>query len=198
MNFSLREVAKRSAPASAVSLVRWRRSVWDDLRLRLLAEVGYIPSHRVRKALYRRAGFRIADSSSLHWRAEFYAPEGIRVGEYCTIGDTCFLDGRSGLVIGNCVNIGSHVSIYTREHDVDSPDFAETGSAVMVGDYAWIASHAVVLPGVSIGEGAVVAAGALVAKSVPPYTIVGGVPAGPIGTRSRDLRYRLGYAKRFV
>lgn len=69
----------------------------------------------------------IPDTSSIHWRAEFYAPERITIGECVTIGDSAFLDGRSGLTIGDNVNFGSHVTIYTREHDVDSPTFEETG-----------------------------------------------------------------------
>lgn len=186
------------APDPVVRLVRWRRDVWSDLRLRLLADLGYLPTHSVRKFFYRRAGMTIPKTSSIHWRAEFYAPENISIGDFCTIGDSCFLDGRSGLTIGRSVNLGSHVSIYTREHDVHSPDFAETGAPVVIEDWGWVGSHAVLLPGVRVGEGAVVAAGAVVTKDVPSYTIVGGVPAKHIGVRNRDLRYRLGYAKRFV
>ena len=120
------------------------------------------------------------------------------MGKHVTIGDTAFLDGRSGLTIGDNVNLGSHVSIYTREHDVNSPTFAETGGPVVIGDRAWVSSHSVVLPGIVIGEGAVVAAGAIVTKDVAPYTIVGGNPAKPIGRRNSELTYELGYAKRFV
>ena len=138
----------------------------------------------------------LPQSSNIHWRCEFYAPENIIFGKNCTVGDSCFLDGRSGLRFGDSVNLGSHVSVYTREHAVDSSDFAETG--VSVGDHAWIASHAVVLPGIKIGEGAVVAAGAVVVKDVAPFTMVGGNPARLIRERSHDLTYKLGYAKRFV
>ena len=67
-----------------------------------------------------------------------------------------------------------------------------------IGRHAWVASHAIVLPGVTIGEGAVVAAGAVVTKDVEPYLMVGGNPARPIRKRTRDLTYHLGYAKRFV
>jgi maltose O-acetyltransferase len=189
---------KAHAPDSAFRMNAWRRDMWSDLRLRLLAEVGHFPSHTVRNACYRASGMTLPESSSIHWRAEFYAPERIVVGEHVIIGDTAFLDGRSGLTIGDNVNVGSHVSIYTREHDVNSPTFAETGGPVVIGDRAWVSSHSVVLPGITIGEGAVVAAGAIVTKDVPPYTIVGGNPAKPIGTRNRELTYELGYAKRFV
>ena len=141
---------------------------------------------------------RLPTSSAIPWRAEFYAPERIVIGENVTIGDTCFLDGRSGLTIGDSVNLGSRVHIYTREHDVDSPTLAETGGPVAIGDHAWVASHAIVLPGVTFGQGAVVAAGTVVTKDVEPFSVVGGNPARPIRKRNDDLRYRLGYAKRFV
>ena len=195
---SLRQAVKAVAPAPVRSAVGWWRGVWSDLRLRLLTDLGYFPSHRVRGYFYRRAGLVLHPTSSIHWRAEFYAPERIRIGAYCTIGDSAFLDGRSGLTIGDSVNFGSHVTIYTRQHDVDAADFAEIGAPVVVGDRAWVSSHSIVLPGVTIGEGAVVAAGSVVTKDVAPYTLVGGNPARYIRDRSRDLTYRLGYAKRFV
>jgi maltose O-acetyltransferase len=181
-------VLKQIAPRPLLRAASWRRDVWSDLRLRLLAEVGFVPSHAFRKACYRRAGMSIPATSSIHWRAEFYAPERIVIGECCTVGDSCFLDGRSGLTIGDSVNLGSHVTIYTREHDVNSPDFAEIGGPVCIGNHAYLASFSIILPGVNIGEGAVVAAGAVVTKDVPPFAIVGGVPAVRIGERTHDLR----------
>lgn len=193
-----RDLIKGSAPHLVVRLVRWRRDVWQDARLRLLVEVGKMPSHAVRNFFFRRAGLTLPRTSSIHFRAEFYRPEAIVVGEHCTIGDTCFLDGRETIVMGDCVNVGSHVSIYTRQHDVDSPNFAESGGPVHIGRYAWLGSHSIVLPNVTIGEGAVVAAGAVVTRDVAPYTLVAGVPARFVRERARDLHYRLGYAKRFV
>lgn len=195
---TIRDVAKRVAPETAVSVVRWRRDVWGDVRLRLLYEVGRAPNHSFRNHFYRRAGLTLPRTSSIHWRLEFYAAESIIVGEYSTIGDSCFLDGRSGLTIGDSVNLGSHVRIWTRQHDIDAPDFAEVGAPVAIGNYAYIGSGAVILPGVSIGEGGVVGAGSVVTKDVSPYTLVAGAPARFIRERSRDLHYRLGYAKRFV
>jgi maltose O-acetyltransferase len=81
---------------------------------------------------------------------------------------------------------------------VDSPDFAEVGAPVVIKDYAWVSSHSILLPGVTVGEGAVVAAGAVVARSVPAYTVVAGNPARQVRQRSQGLTYELGYAKRFV
>lgn len=196
--WSVRDRLRDVAPARARRTVATSREVWADLRLRLLVGVGHLPSHALRNAVYRSTGLVLHPTSSIHWRAEFYAPENIVIGPNCVIGDTAFLDGRQGIRIGRNVNIGSHVSIYTRQHDVDDPDFAEVGAPVLVADRSWVASHAIVLPGVTVGEGAVVAAGAVVARDVPPYTVVAGNPARPVRERSRDLRYTLRYAKRFV
>jgi putative colanic acid biosynthesis acetyltransferase WcaF len=195
---NLRKLAKRFAGPRVVGVVRWRRAVWDDLRLRLLAELGRVPSHTVRNYFYRRAGLQLDASSSIHWQFYCYAPQGIRIGSNSIVGEQCFLDGREGLEIGSNVNIGRMVSIYTREHDINDPKFCESGGPVKIHDYVYLASHCKILPGVTVGEGAVVALGAVVTKDVAPFTLVGGIPARKIGERSRDLTYRLSYAKRFL
>jgi maltose O-acetyltransferase len=79
------------------------------------------------------------------------------------------------------------------DHDPQSRDFGGRGRPVIIMKYAYIATKALILPGVTVGEGAVVAAGAVVTRDVAPYTIVGGVPARPIGVRSRDLDYEFRY-----
>ena len=170
---------------------------FGDLRLLWLTLVGYVPSHALRRRAYAHAGIQLHRSSSLHWRARFFRPEGLTVGPHSTLGNDGFYDAREGISIGASVNIAGEVAIFTREHDVQSVDFAETGAAVSIGDFAYIGSRVTILPGVEIGEGAVVATGAVVTKSVPPYVIVGGVPAVAIGSRRRDLAYRLGYEKHF-
>ena len=175
----------------------WWVGVWADFRLYLLTLLGNVPSHSVRNFFYQRSGMSIDKTSSLHWKARFFAPEGLTVGKHCTLGNDGFYDARAGITIGDCVNIAAEVRIYTREHDIDSPDFAEVGGAVLIEDYVYIGTRVTILPGVTIRRGAVVASGAVVAKDVPEYTLVGGVPAKPIRERSRDLRYKLGYAKRF-
>ena len=190
-----RDNLKRIAPLR--SAYRWWVGVWGDLRLFLLTAAGYIPSHSFRNLYYRRSGVRLAPSSSLHWRARFFCPEGLSVGDHCTLGNDGFYDGRAGITIGSCVNIAAEVRIYTREHDIDSPDFAECGGPVVIEDYVYIGTRVTILPGVKIGRGAVVASGAVVTRDVPPFMLVGGVPAKIIRERSHDLRYKLGYAKRF-
>ena len=190
-----RRLAKRVTPLR-VTYRAWTR-LWDDLRLYLLTLVGHVPSHAFRNFWYRAAGVTLPRTSAIHWRARFFYPQGLRIGEHTTIGNDAFLDAREGLTLGACVNVAAEVRIYTREHDVDDPWFRESGAAVSIGDYAYVGTRVTILPGVTIGEGAVVASGAVVTKDVAPYMLVGGVPAKPIRERSRDLRYKLGYAKRF-
>lgn len=106
-----------------------------------------------------------------------------------TIGDHCWIDGRVKLYSVDQITIGAHAIvsegayICTASHDVTSPTFQLKTAPIEIGDMAWVCSRAIVLPGVKIGEGAVVAAGAVVAKDVPPWTIVGGNPAKEIGRR---------------
>jgi acetyltransferase-like isoleucine patch superfamily enzyme len=122
---------------------------------------------------------------------ELRDPHQIAIGDFTSIGDRCILDGRGGLRIGNSVNFSTGVWVWTMQHKVNDPVFGCESSPVVIEDYAWISCRTVVLPGVHVGKGAVVAAGAVVTKDVEPYTIVGGVPAKKIGERSRDLDYRL-------
>lgn len=107
------------------------------------------------------------------------------------------LDARNGITIGNNVSLSMGVWIWTMEHDPQDSYYQAKGGPVVIEDYAWISCRVVILPGVTIGQGAVVAAGAVVTKDVPPYEIVGGVPAKVIGERTKDLRYTLNFHKAF-
>jgi maltose O-acetyltransferase len=157
---------------------------------------GWLPSHVLRRFIYRHLlGVRIGERTSVHLRCRFYRPSGICLGEHTVINREVLLDGRMGLTIGDNVSISEGVGILTLEHDPNSPDFANRGGPVTIHDRVFIGARAIVLPGIELGEGAVVAAGAVVTKDVLPYTIVGGVPAREIGQRNTDLRYQLDYRK---
>ena len=130
--------------------------------------------------------------------ARFYLPINITIGNGTIIGDHCFLDGRAKLTIGDNVDIASYVLIYNSEHDVHSENFDPTHEPVEIGDYVFIGPRAIILSGVKIGKGAVIAAGAVVTSDVKPFEIVGGVPAKVIGERkNKDPHYKLGRARLF-
>lgn len=160
--------------------------------------VGYTPSHHIRRFFYRLAGLSIGKGSTIHMEARFYNPRNIEIGEDTIIGEGAVLDGRDKLLIGNHVDIASGVMIYNAEHDVQNEDFRVTLGQVVIEDYVFIGPRSIILPGVTIGKGAVISAGAVVAKDVADFQIVGGVPAKVIGKRElRDPHYKLGRAAWF-
>jgi len=170
---------------------RYRMNLYKrGLKFTLGLVCGYIPSHRIRRMIYRRIfHVQIPSNSVIYGGAELRDPWNIVIGEHCSIGHRAILDGRVGLHIGDNVNLSTGVWIWTLQHDPQSPSFATEGGPVVIEDYAWVSCRAVILPGVTVGRGAVVAAGAVVTKDVAPYTIVGGVPAKVIGERTTDLTY---------
>lgn len=157
-----------------------------------LKAIGWIPSHWVRKLAYRGFGMTIGKHSWIYMGAEVRNARGISIGHDCSIGHDVVLDGRNGLKIGNNVNISSSVWIWTMQHDPQSPDFASEGGPVIIEDFVWLSGRVIVLPDITVAEGTVVAAGAVVTRSTEPFSIVGGIPAKKIGERNRNLRYRLG------
>jgi acetyltransferase-like isoleucine patch superfamily enzyme len=164
----------------------------SSLYFQLLQYVGIIPSQHLRHWIYRRLyHLKLGKDSVIYNGCQIRDPHRITIGDFTSIGDQCTLDGRGGLTIGNSVNFSTGVWIWTMQHAVNDPDFACECAPVVIEDYAWISCRTVLLPGVRIGKGAVVAAGAVVTKDVEPYAIVAGVPAKKIGERSRDLRYQL-------
>ncbi len=169
-----------------------------DFELMVLRIVGGVPFHSFRNLFYKIAGVRMGKGSAIHMWANFFEPSNISIGSDTIIGDHVFLDGRAKLVIGNHVDIASQVLIYNSEHDINSSDFSAVNAQVVIEDYVFIGPRSVILPGVKLGKGSVVAAGAVVTKDVPDFAIVGGVPAKIIGERTnRHPSYKLGRARLF-
>lgn len=130
--------------------------------------------------------------SIIYFGSEIRASYKLQIGEGSIIGDRSILDARNGIIIGKNVNFSSNVSIWTEQHDHKDPYFACNSTekfAVKIEDRVWIGPNVIILHSVTIGEGAVVAAGAVVTKDVEPFTIVGGIPAKKIGDRNKDLHY---------
>lgn len=164
----------------------------------LMFAVGHVPSARLRHAFYRVGlGVRIAPGARINGRAEI-RPGSIEIGPNTIVGHDAILDGRGGLRLGRDVNLSSEVAIWTYQHDLNDPEFRGKGGVVSVGDRAWLSFRATVLPGVTVGEGAVVAANATVTTDVPPYTVVAGTPAKPVAERNRALTYELGSTQHFI
>lgn len=160
----------------------------------LIFYTSIIPSHHIRNLIYRYILFmKLGSKSVIYYKCEFRAPWLIKIGNNSIIGDQCIIDGRTGVTIGDNVNFSTGVWIWSLQHDYRSETFGMSPKrGVVIGDYAWIGPRTIILPGVRIGEGAVIAAGSVVTKDVQPYKLMGGVPARIIGERPREMCYNLG------
>ena len=147
------------------------------------------PSQTYRKFILKIMGTKLGINVAFYGGAEVRNPKGLTIGYGTSIGHDAILDARSGLDIGNNVNLSSQVMIWTLQHDHRCPHFGCSGGKVTICDYAWLGPRTIILPGVTIGEGAVVAAGAVVTKSIEAYTVVAGIPAIKKSDRPRDMQY---------
>lgn len=131
--------------------------------------------------------------TSIHRNCKFFHVGKFRIGRNSVINFGCYLDNRRGIYIGNNVGIAHNTKIYTLGHDMDDPKFGTKGAPVHIKDNAFIFSNAMIMPGVTIGEGAIVLAGSVVTKDVEPWTIVGGNPAKKIRNRNKNVDYKQVY-----
>ena len=151
-----------------------------------------IPSRHLRKWFYVLLGAKIGKCSFPCRRVEVLLPLGLKLGDNVAVGWFAELDARGGISIGNDTNISSHVKLITGSHDIENPEFTADFKPIIVGHHCWIGTGAIVLQGVTIGDGAVVAAGAVVTKDIPPYEVWGGIPAKFIKKRTSQLFYHIG------
>ncbi|MBN3758336.1 acyltransferase [Paraburkholderia sp. Tr-20389] len=150
----------------------------------------YGPFNRIRASMYRSAGMAIGTGVTIIGPLNLELSLNEETIRGITIGDNVYLNAgtrlacrNSRISIGDDVQIGPRVSFETATHDlVYEPDLGRglEHQEIRVGNRVWIGAGATILPGVTIHEAAVIAAGAVVAKDVPPYTLVGGVPARKI------------------
>lgn len=178
-------------------LIEWVHAIWLGLLDIAPAIVGGIPSHRLRIFLYRALGASIGEHTSIHRGCRCYHLPGLTIASNSVINPNVILDARRGLSIGRNVSISEQAAVYTLQHDLDDPTFALAGGPVVINDYVFIGARAVILPAVCLGEGAAIAAGAVVTKDVPAYTVAAGIPARPIRQRTHDLDYVLDYRRMF-
>ena len=115
-------------------------------------------------------------------------PWRLTCGRQVSIGRGCQLTCTEGITLGDDVLLGPGVLLVSNNHEWTDPDRhirdqGLRGAPIVVGDDVWIGANVVVLPGVTIGEGAVVAAGSIVRDDVDPYTVVAGAPARAVSRR---------------
>jgi maltose O-acetyltransferase len=149
-----------------------------------------IPSHLIRHLFIKQRLGGLGENNFFRLYIEFRNPKNIFISNSNSFNQNVLFDGRGGkLIIGNYVDIGQETNIWTLEHDPHSDHHDTKGGDVTINDYVWVASRVTILPGVTLGKGAVVACGSVVTKDVPPMVIVAGVPAKIIGKRQSKLDY---------
>lgn len=151
------------------------------------------PAWTLRRLLLRAVGCRLGPRAIIHRRVKLFYPGRLSIGAGSIVNEGCYLDNRRGIEIGAHVSIAHDVKIYTLGHDIDAADFAEKGAPVRIGDYAVLFANVLVMPGVSIGRGAVVLPGTVVSRDVPELAVVAGVPARVLRQRQLDPSYTLSY-----
>jgi len=176
----------------AAALHLWARSV--DRRLGIF----YTPwwaelrrgGHRLRYIYWKSLLGYVGEQVLFYEQVKIMGPAGIRIGDHARITGQVVLDGRGGLTIGPYTQVGfqSLILSYTHNYEaLDRPIVAQgmAGRPVTIGSDVWIGARAILLPGITIGDGAIIGAGAVVTHDVPNRAIVAGNPA-------RLIRYRNG------
>lgn len=167
-------------------------AIWDTIKTADELNDGHHTPDEVRRILGKIIGQEVDESVTL--LPPFYVDYGkhIEIGKGCFIQQCCTFFGRGGITLGENVLVGPKVNIITINHDPDPENRSATyGRPVVIGDNVWIGVNSTILPGVSIGCGAIIGANSVVTKDVPPMTVVAGNPARIIKTQ-KNKHYERG------
>jgi maltose O-acetyltransferase len=138
----------------------------------------------LRYVLYRVAGVRLQQSDIAAGLFIGGPASNLAIGHGTSVNVDCFFDCLAKVTLGSNVMVGMGVTIVTSDHPVGPdgrPQGQPVGRDVVVGDRAWLGARSMVLPGVTIGEGAIISAGAVVTRDCRPFAIYAGVPARLVG-----------------
>lgn len=154
---------------------------FEAMKITTVLNQGYHEPEEIRTLMEKLTGGPIDESFRMF--PPFYTDCGknIHIGKNVFINCGCHFQDQGGIYIGDGALIGSQVVLATINHGRKPEERTDNIPApIYIGKRVWVGSHATILPGVSVGDGAIVAAGAVVTKDVPPNTVVGGVPAKAI------------------
>ena len=142
------------------------------------------PSSGLKVAVLRLFGAKVGAGCVLKPGISVKSPWNLTMGDHCWIGERAWIDSLAPVTLGSHVCLSQDVYLCCGNHDWADPAFGKTVSPITVEDGAWIATRATVMPGVIVRSHAVVAAGAVLARSAEPYTVYAGVPAVVVKTRT--------------
>ena len=144
--------------------------------------INKLPFHYIRYVFYKFIFLvKINNSATILRNVKLLYPSNIVIGHNSIINWNVLIDGRgSEVIIGNNVDIAPEVNIWTLQHNPDSEVHGVKSAEVIIEDFCWIGNRAIILPGVKLAEGTVIAAGSVVTKSTNSYCLYAGVPAKKI------------------
>ena len=174
-------IYRRPAGRDRPGLLWW--ALWWPVGLALL-ESGWLPFSRLKPPLLRAFGATVGDGVVTKPHVRIKDPRNLTVGDHCWIGEGVWIDNLAPVALGDDVCLSQGAYLCTGGHDHTRPSFDLVAEPITVEDQAWIGAKAVLLPGVTVGRGAVVAAGAVVTRDVPAGTVVGGSPARVLKRRA--------------
>lgn len=161
---------------------RLGRAIWSAAYV-LLFRPSPRPLHAWRSFLLRCFGARLGMNCHVYPRARIWAPWNLVCADVVAIADDATIYNPA------CIDIGSHATVSQEAylcgatHDVHDPSFPLIARPISIGPRAWICARSTVMPGIRVGEGAVLALGGIATHDLAPWTIHGGIPAMQIGTR---------------
>lgn len=156
----------------------------DEAR-RITAEINgaYRTDEELRALMSRLVGYRVDDGFRLFPPVYTDFGKNIKIGKDVFVNSGCCFQDQGGVTLGDGCLVGHNVVFATLDHDKRPGRRGDmTAAPIVVGKDVWIGAHATILKGVTIGDGAIVAAGAVVTRDVPPNTIAAGVPARVVKT----------------
>jgi acetyltransferase-like isoleucine patch superfamily enzyme len=171
------------------------RKLWwalrDEIRAFATAFVLRVPGNtgdKLRARWMRRRLRHLGENVVFRSGVLITMPEKVSIGSNCNFAPNVVITGGGGVTIGNWVGFGPDVKVWSMNHRFDDPDmpWLQQGwdtKSVTIEDDVWLAANVFVMPGVTIGRGAIVSAATVVNKSIPPYAIVVGNPGRVVGWR---------------
>ena len=157
--------------------IKFRRLLWLIVWMVFARWMPYFVGQKWRVLLLTAFGLRQKGHIGFYPSVKVWAPWNIECGCHVAIDDAVNLYSVDKITIGSKVAISREAFICTASHDISKPNRPLVTSPITICDGVWIGARAIILPGVTIGEGAVIAAGTVVTKDVEPWTVVGGNPA---------------------
>jgi acetyltransferase-like isoleucine patch superfamily enzyme len=165
------------------------QGIWNHL-------LNKIPSYHIRYLIIKYI-YQMDLGHSIHMNVRFYCPWKIKVGDGSNIQHNCFVDGRGGVIIEDNVDITPNVQIITMSHNLNDPKYSSYTKPVTVCKNSVVFTSAIILPGVTIGEGGCIGAGSVVTRSTTEYSIYCGNPALKVKSRNSDIDYKVRYERFF-